>query len=203
MNDVILFVLTAASAYLLGSLNFALLVSKFVFHMDIREHGSGNAGATNALRVVGAKWTVPIALGDIAKGVAAVLLGSMLLGDYGRLLACLCAILGHIFPLYFGFRGGKGVITTAAIIAVVDWRVFLLCISVFLVFVLIWRYVSLGSIAAACCLPPVMWFFHPGDWKFTLTALCITAVLVFVHRGNIQRLRTHTERKLTFRKKEE
>ena len=200
MSEAVRYIIVILCAYLLGSVNCSIIVSRRRFHTDIREHGSGSAGMTNSLRTLGLRWTLPVIIGDLAKGFCAVFLGGALLGDYGRLLGGLCAIAGHIFPLYFGFRGGKGVLTALSIVLMVDWRVALICFSLFLVIVAIWRYVSLGAIIAVSFVPPVMWVFHPDDGKFLVTALALAGLIVFMHRGNIRRLLAHTEPKLTLKK---
>ena len=127
------FAIIAVCAYLLGSLSFAIIVSKLTLGKDIRNYGSGNAGLTNAYRTMGAKKTLLVLLGDIAKGAAAVSIGMVLAGPVGKLTAGIFVILGHMFPLYFGFKGGKGVLVGAVMLAFFDWRVFGIA---FLLFVL-------------------------------------------------------------------
>lgn len=200
--------LTIVVSYLLGSVNCSILVSRLFLRVDIRDYGSGNAGSTNAFRVMGKKWAVPVVSGDFLKGVLAVLFGQWLVAGTGeeslaRLLAGLCVILGHIFPVYFNFRGGKGVMTTAAIIAVVDWRVFIIVLSVFAVTVLITRWVSLGSILGALGIPVGMYFFYQGQGRETLIHVLLSAVIslvvIIVHRENIGRILGGTERRFSFK----
>ena len=192
--------LVAVISYLLGSLNFGIIVSKLTLGTDLRNYGSGNAGATNAYRVMGPIKTLPVILGDIAKGVIALLIGQWLCGDNGKLIALIFTIVGHVFPLYFGFKGGKGVLTTAAMLAVFDWRVLAVLLATFLLVVCLTRYISLGSIVAAAMFPVSMLVFYWGNWLFFLVGLLIGSAVIFLHRGNIQRLLNHTESKFTFKR---
>ncbi|MDR1158574.1 MAG: glycerol-3-phosphate 1-O-acyltransferase PlsY [Oscillospiraceae bacterium] len=201
-------VLTLAVSYLLGSLNISILVSRLFLRVDIRDYGSGNAGSTNAYRVMGKKWAAVVAMGDILKGVLAVLFGYWMMseaagGGLGRLLAGLAVILGHVFPVFFKFRGGKGVMTTAAILAVVDWRVCAVVLGVFFITTLITRWVSLGSILAALFVPVCMYGFHRGagweTWVYVVLSAIIAFVIVFMHRENIGRLLEGSERRFTFK----
>ncbi|MDR2670964.1 MAG: glycerol-3-phosphate 1-O-acyltransferase PlsY [Oscillospiraceae bacterium] len=201
-------VLILVVSYLLGSLNISILVSRLFLRVDIRDYGSGNAGSTNAYRVMGKKWAAVVAAGDILKGVLAVLFGYWMIseaagGGLGRLLAGLAVILGHVFPVFFKFRGGKGVMTTAAILAVVDWRVCAVVLGVFLVATLITRWVSLGSILAALFVPVCMYMFRRGEgretWVYVGLSAIIAFVIVFMHRENIGRLLAGSERRFTFK----
>ena len=191
--------LCAIGAYLLGSINFGIIITKVLTGLDIRQYGSGNAGATNAYRVLGAWKTVLVILGDAIKGVAAVFFGWWLFGDYGRISAFVFVVIGHCYPIYYGFKGGKGVLTTIAMIAVFDWRIALILITIFIIAVAITRYVSLGSVICSACMPVCMYFFFPGKLVFTLCAMFLSALMIVLHRGNIKRLRNGTERKFTFR----
>ena len=139
--------LAAVASYLLGSISSAVIVSRCLYREDVREKGSGNAGATNILRNYGAKAAVFTTLGDLAKSIVAVFIGGWLLMHLqltgtpeiseaglrivGRYLAGVCCVLGHLYPVYFGFRGGKGVMTSLGMIIILDWRVALLCLAVF------------------------------------------------------------------------
>lgn len=201
-------VLTAAVSYLLGSVNGAIIVSQGFHKVDIRDFGSGNAGTTNALRVMGKKWTMLVIALDLLKGALAVTFGFFLFaaggdGNFGKLLAGLFAIVGHIFPVYFKFKGGKGVMTTAAIIAFVDWRVFLIVMSLFVIVVAITRWVSLGSILSALGVPVGMYFFHMGQGRetfvFVALSALITLMIVVMHRDNISRIFAGTERRFSFK----
>lgn len=216
--------LCAAAGYLLGSVNSSIILTRlFKNKEDIRDYGSGNAGMTNVLRSVGKLPAALTFVGDFLKCVAAVLLawGIMSLfgveggewvkaGQYAAGVAC---VLGHMFPLYYGFKGGKGIVTSAAMIALLDWRVFLLIISTFLI-VFIWkRIISLASIVCAALYPVytflVLFFLDYSKRECALLYLAsVTAVALFIggivlwkHRSNIGRLRRGEERPITLGKK--
>ena len=200
----------AAGAYLLGSLNGSLLVSRAFLKVDIRDYGSGNAGTTNALRVMGKKWAALVTVIDLSKGALAVMMGYYLLRDageanLGKLLAGVFVIIGHIFPVFFRFKGGKGVMTTAVVVAFVDWRVFVIVLTVFIIVVLITRWVSLGSLFAAIGMPLGMFFLHRGEGgeMIVLTVLSgvISLIIFIMHRDNLKRILEGNERKLSFRRR--
>ncbi len=227
-------VLSAAVGYLLGSINSSIILTRlFKENEDIRKHGSGNAGMTNVLRTVGKKAAALTFLGDFLKCVAAVLLAWGILSfcysawhipaselvKAGQYLTGVACVLGHIFPLYYGFRGGKGIVTAAAMIALVDWRVFLLVIATFLLMFLWKRIVSLASITCAALYPVytflILFFldfegspFVKGEGcslGFLLfafgCALFIGVTVLFKHRSNIGRLRRGEEKPVAFAKK--
>ena len=148
---------TMACAYLLGSLSFAIIVCKLTLGRDIRDYGSGNAGLTNAYRTMGGAKTLLVLLGDLAKAAAALAIGGALLGQGGKLLAGAFVILGHVYPAYFGFRGGKGVLVGAMTLLLFDWRIFLIALGLFIVAVAVTRWVSLGSILGAISFPVSMY----------------------------------------------
>ena len=154
------FAIIAVCAYLLGSLSFAIIVSKLTLGKDIRNYGSGNAGLTNAYRTMGAKKTLLVLLGDIAKGAAAVSIGMVLAGPVGKLTAGIFVILGHMFPLYFGFKGGKGVLVGAVMLVFFDWRVFGIAFLLFVLAVALTKWISLGSILGAISFPITTWVFY-------------------------------------------
>ncbi len=195
-------------SYLLGSINSSILVSRTFHKVDIRQYGSGNAGSTNAFRVMGKKWAIPVVLFDLLKGALAVWFGYLMLsgageGNLGKLIAGVAAIVGHIFPVFFEFRGGKGVMTTAAIVALVDWRAFLIVMGVFLIATLLTRWVSLGSILAAAGIPVAMYVFHAGGGRETAIFVAVSAVIslivIIMHRENIKRILAGTERRFSFK----
>ena len=200
---VVLLVLTAAIAYFLGGLNGAIISSMGFFHRDIRNYGSGNAGLTNYLRTFGANSIVMVVLIDIAKSVLAILAGGWLLGFVGypvvgKLFAGFCLAMGHMYPVYYGFKGGKGVLCTGVTVMMVDWRVGLICLGIFLVTVIFTRYVSLGSILGTLFWPVFLWVFGYAPLEGTLALL--TALLVVVkHAENIVRLIGGTENKLNLK----
>ncbi|MBQ9414584.1 MAG: glycerol-3-phosphate 1-O-acyltransferase PlsY [Clostridia bacterium] len=206
--------ITAVVAYLLGSLNFAIIVTKIKTNgKDIRDEGSGNAGATNVLRSHGKAAALLTTLGDLAKSFAAVLLAGYVwfplcgvpeYARFGAYLAGLACILGHLYPLYFGFRGGKGVMATLGMMLVLDWRVALISLGVFIILVLIFRMVSLGSIFAAATMAVTTFIMLKyvdgvpiGQVGFcTAIAVLIAAILIMKHSDNIKRILNGTERKL-------
>lgn len=193
-------IITALCAYFLGSINFAIIVSHKAMNIDIRDFGSGNAGSTNAYRTLGGKLALLVALGDLLKGGIAVLVGWWLLGPIGKLIAGVFVIIGHIYPVFFGFRGGKGVATTISLMLVIDWRVFLICFGAFAVCVLLTRYVSLGSLLIAVLFPIGMGLFYNWDVLFVVPSILIGALIIFGHRNNIKRLIKGQESKFRFSK---
>lgn len=194
------FAIIAVCAYLLGSLSFAIIVSKLTLGKDIRNYGSGNAGLTNAYRTMGAKKTLLVLLGDIAKGAAAVSIGMVLAGPVGKLTAGIFVILGHMFPLYFGFKGGKGVLVGAVMLAFFDWRVFGIAFLLFVLAVALTKWISLGSILGAISFPITTWVFY-RDPVLTAMAFGMAAVVVFMHRSNIGRILRGEENKFSFKSK--
>ena len=194
------FVIIAVCAYLLGSLSFAIIVSKVTLGKDIRDYGSGNAGLTNAYRTMGAGKTLFVLLGDIAKGAAAVSIGMILAGPVGKLVAGIFVILGHMFPVYFGFRGGKGVLVGAVMLALFDWRIFLIAFVLFFAAVAITRWISLGSILGAISFPITITIFY-RDPVLTAMAFGMAAAVVFMHRSNIMRMLRGQENRFSFKSK--
>ena len=184
------FAIIAVCAYLFGSLSFAIIVSKVTLGKDIRNYGSGNAGLTNAY----------VLLGDIAKGAAAVSVGWALGGPVGKLTAGIFVILGHMFPLYFGFKGGKGVLVGAVMLAFFDWRVFAIAFALFILSVVLTKWISLGSILGAVSFPITTWLFY-RDPVLTAMAFGMAAAVVFMHRSNIGRILHGTENKFSFKSK--
>lgn len=196
------------SAYLLGCVNGSILVSKCLFRDDIRTHGSGNAGLTNFYRTFGIKGVVGVLACDILKAVLAVALGGFLFGHFlglpmiGKLVATIFVLLGHMYPVTFGFRGGKGVLSGVSALMVIDWRVALIALGVFFVIVLLTRYVSLGSVCAAPTFLICLWLFYHNvafEWLGAVSA----GLMVFAHRGNIRRLLNGTESKFSLHRKGE
>lgn len=190
----------AVVAYTLGSLNGAIISSKYIFRKDIRRYGSGNAGLTNFYRTFGEAGVIIVLAIDILKAVIATLIGGALMGllgypMVGKLFAGFCVMLGHNYPVFYGFKGGKGVLTGFSMLLIVDWRIALISIGVFFVVVVFTGYVSLGSLLGAFCAPVCVWAFGYGGLEGTITLLCIL-LLTFAHRANIGRLITGTESRL-------
>lgn len=194
------FVIIAVCAYLLGSLSFAIIVSKVTMGKDIRNYGSGNAGLTNAYRTMGAGKTLFVLIGDIAKGAAAVSIGMLLAGPVGKLVAGIFVILGHMFPLYFGFRGGKGVLVGAVMLLLFDWRMFLIAFVLFFFAVAITRWISLGSILGAVSFPITMAIFY-RDPVLIAMAFGMAVAVIFMHRSNIMRMLRGQENRFSFKSK--
>lgn len=184
-------------AYLLGSVAFAVLLVRLSTGKDIRTEGSGNAGATNVLRAHGKGLGLAVAALDIAKGALAVWLVRLVTADprYAA-AAAFAAVLGHVFPLYYGFRGGKGVATAVgAFLVLAPWPT-LVCVGVFVLIVATTRYVSLGSVVAMAVLPPVAGLLFHAPRPVVIAAAATAVLIVLKHRDNLQRLAAGKERKL-------
>lgn len=186
----------AVVGYLLGSFNSAIVVSKLTMGYDIRTKGSGNAGLTNAYRCMGSGRTLLVLLGDVVKAAIALCIGGMLMDSMGKLIAGAFVIVGHVFPLYFGFKGGKGVLVGATMVALFDWRIFLILFVVFFILVAITRWVSLGSVIAAALFPVFTFVFYRDIPVAILTAVMAAAV-IYMHRGNIVRMLHGEENKFS------
>lgn len=191
---------TMVCAYLLGSLSFAIIVCKLTLGRDIRDYGSGNAGLTNAYRTMGGAKTLLVLLGDLAKAAAALAIGGALLGQGGKLLAGAFVILGHVYPAYFGFRGGKGVLVGAVMLLLFDWRIFLVAFVLFFAAVFATRWISLGSILGAVSFPITTFAFY-RDPVLTAMAFGMAVAVIFMHRSNIVRILHGEENKFSFKSK--
>lgn len=194
--------------YLLGGINGAILLSKLVEKDDVRRHGSGNAGFTNFFRNYGKRTSLLVILIDAAKAAASCLLGGWLLGKYGlrtegMLLGGLAATLGHDFPAFLGFRGGKGIVCGFAAALVTDWRVGLILLAVFALVYFLTHYVSLASVLCALGFFVSFWLFYPGRPFVLILSGGLSALAIFLHRENIGRLVRGQERKTYFFKRGE
>lgn len=190
-------VLSALFAYLLGSISFSYLFGKLLRKVDIREHGSGNAGATNTLRVLGKGPAIFVLLLDIFKGVAAVLISYALGGEqWVPLLAGIFAIIGHNWPLYFKFRGGKGIATTIGVLVTVIFLPALCAGIVAIGFIVVTRYVSLGSLVFTSLTPLFAIFIGDFPLSYVLLTLMIALLSLWRHRSNLSKLFQGTESKL-------
>ncbi len=219
MMVVLAILLSAVFSYLLGSFNSAILVVRLLKHKDVRDYGSHNAGLTNTLRCFGKGCAALTLLGDMGKGILAVFLsrGICMLLDTGLTaqndvhfigyIAGIFAILGHVFPLYYHFKGGKGVLVGVSVFLGIDWKVFLCLIVIFAIVLVISKYVSLGSIVASACCPPLTFllqYLQRGDlplwylWLNTGLAALMALWVIWMHRSNIQRLRAGSENKFSF-----
>jgi glycerol-3-phosphate acyltransferase PlsY len=188
--------LLVVAGYLLGSISFAVLLVRWRYQKDIRTEGSGNAGATNVLRAHGKRLAALVALLDVAKGAAAVLLVRLVTANPRYAAAAgFLAVLGHVFPLYYGFHGGKGVATAVGAFLALAPSAMLTCLGVFAVIVAATRYVSLGAVVAMALLPPATGFFHAP--RSIVCGAAATAVLVVLkHLENLKRLASGRESKL-------
>ncbi len=211
---IITILIAAVIGYLMGSINSAITVVRLIKHEDVRKFGSGNAGLTNTLRCFGKLCALFTLIGDLGKGVIAVLLSRDLIAQaimgaeydvyFIGYVAGMAAILGHVFPLYYGFKGGKGVLVGVSIFLVLDWRVFCILIGIFALILFLSRYVSLSSIIATACAPFVTVISQYIRWDGydvwrlllhgALTAV-MAATIIWMHRSNIERLRNGTENK--------
>lgn len=200
------YVLVALVAYLIGSINFAIIFSKKFAGFDVREKGSKNAGTTNVLRTVGKKAAVLTLICDILKGVVSVLLAMLAAyiwketdAEVLKYLAGLFAIIGHTWPVYYGFKGGKGVATSLGVLLMVNAQIGFICLVFALIIMIATRWVSLGSILAAILFPILTVFMTDNFWAKVISIL-IGLLVVFNHRSNIKRLKQGTENKLSFKK---
>jgi len=213
------YIIMGIIAYLIGSINFSILISKKVAGFDVREKGSGNAGTTNMLRSVGKGAAAATLILDILKGVAAIWAAI----GYGNLISWLVkitvdnsilvqiagifVIIGHTFPIYFGFKGGKGVATALGILLTSNYQIGLICLVFAIVLMILTRMVSVGSLAAAI-LFPILTIFLSGEnfivpGNYVIYSIIIAVIVIFNHRSNVKRLLNGTENRLSFKKKEE
>ena len=207
MIDILKTLAALGLGYLLGSLNTAVIVGE-IYGKDIRSHGSKSAGLTNTLRVLGKSAAVLVLVGDILKGIAACLIG-LQIGVYvhsGEATDCVSllaagagAVMGHNWPVYFGFKGGKGALTAAAVMFMIDWQMALISFGVFVLIIVLTRYVSLGTMCAAVFFVAISFVPAFGNtFYFHIFACLIAAIIIIKHRENIRRLLSGTENKLSF-----
>ena len=208
--------LVLLGSYLLGSVNSAIIVSKALFRDDIRKHGSGNAGMTNMLRTYGKKAAVLTLIGDMMKtvlsvGMAGLFFGFQYIGgmsvNYVLYVAGLLAAIGHVFPCFYLFKGGKGVLVTATMGLILTPLVFLALFVIFVIAVALWRYISLGSVTVAVLYPVALDFYFKAvlhaqpSGPILLTSMLLAALIVWCHRENLKRITNRTENKFSFGKK--
>ena len=204
-----IYIIVGIIAYCLGSISFSVIISKKMAGFDVREKGSKNAGSTNVLRTVGKKAALITLICDILKGVVAILI-AVLLGNIFNVndkvlliqIAGILVILGHTFPIFFGFKGGKGVATAIGVLLVINWQIALICIVFALVLIILTKTVSMGSIAAAI-LFPVLTLFITNHYivtgNYIIFAIIIALIIVYNHRSNISRILKGEENKLKAR----
>jgi glycerol-3-phosphate acyltransferase PlsY len=188
-------ILVLILSYLLGSVPIGFLVGDYLLGVDIRQHGSGNIGATNVFRILGIGPGLVVFVGDLAKGVIPVLAGKELGGSLLALLAGLAAIIGHNWSLFLGFKGGRGVATGAGVIFALSPLVGLIAFFLWAAVVMLSRYVSLGSIVATMAVPVLMFILHQ-PWSYVLFGVVIAILIVYRHRPNMKRLLNGTEAKI-------
>ena len=203
------YIIVSIIAYLLGSISFSVIFSKKFAGFDVREKGSGNAGTTNVLRSVGKKAAVLTLVCDCLKGIVAILIafiaGKIMKELDGSLLIQLAGIfvvLGHTFPIFFKFKGGKGVATSLGVLLMVNWQIGLICLVFALVLMALTRFVSLGSIPAAILFPVLTVFIHTNylvTGNSLIFAIILAVLVVFNHRSNVKRLLEGKENKLSFK----
>ncbi|MBQ7353066.1 MAG: glycerol-3-phosphate 1-O-acyltransferase PlsY [Clostridia bacterium] len=201
---VVILVACAILGYLIGSINTGVLLSK-IYGKDVRSEGSGNAGATNMTRVFGKKAGIFTFLGDFLKSVIATYIGMALWGFIGAYIAGIACILGHAYPLYFGFKGGKGVACIAAMGLVTTWDILLICLLVWILVLLFSKMVSLASVMAMVVYPFALYTLHiflynegygPHPGKKVIFAMILAAIVIFLHRKNLVRIFNHEESKI-------
>ncbi|MCI8636376.1 MAG: glycerol-3-phosphate 1-O-acyltransferase PlsY [Clostridia bacterium] len=206
----------AIIAYCIGSINFSVIISKKVAGFDIREKGSGNAGSTNMLRSVGKKAAAITLLCDILKGVVSIVISIIignLINEINKELllqiAGIAVVIGHTFPIFFGFKGGKGVATSLGILLMSNWKIGLICLVFALVLMALTRMVSLGSCGAAVLFPVLTLFINDSYTVLTngkkgstylIYSVILAIIVLYNHRSNIKRLLNGTENKLSFKK---
>lgn len=211
---VFIYVIVAIIAYLLGSISFSVILSKKMAGFDVREKGSGNAGTTNVLRSVGKKAAILTLIGDCLKGVVAILIAyifGLIFKEINKALlvqiAGIAVIIGHTFPIFFKFKGGKGVATALGVLLITNWNIGIICLVFALVLMVLTRMVSVGSLAAAILFPILIAFMPSNAYivegshiEYILYAILLAILVIFNHRSNVKRLLTGTENKINFNK---
>ena len=207
------YIIVALVAYLIGSVSFSVIISKKMAGFDVREKGSGNAGATNMLRSVGTKAAVLTLLCDALKGVVAIIfaiiVGAIAKNSDKALLVQIAGILvviGHTFPVFFNFKGGKGVATSLGVLLMTNWKIGLICLVFALVLMALTRMVSMGSVGAAVLFHVLVLFIHTfytisDGSSYFVYSIILALIVAFNHRSNIQRILDGTENKISFKKK--
>ena len=206
-----LYIVMAIIAYAIGSVNFSVIFSKKFAGFDVRQKGSGNAGTTNMLRSVGKKAAALTLICDILKGVVsiliALLLGSIFKAENTALLvqiAAIAVVIGHTFPIFFGFKGGKGVATSLGILLMTNWQIGLICLVFGLVLIILTRMVSLGACAAAILYPVLTLFITEhyitgSNNSYLIYSIILAVIVLFNHRSNIKRILSGKENKISFK----
>ena len=208
------YIIVSIVAYLLGSISFSVIISKRIAGFDVREKGSGNAGATNMLRTVGKQAALLTLLCDALKGVVAILFAIIvgkIVKDIDKALlvqlAGIFVVLGHTFPIFFGFKGGKGVATSLGVLLMTNWQIGLICLVFALILMVLTKMVSMGSVGAAILFPVLVLFIHTNytvqeGSGYLIYSIILAIIVAFNHRKNIQRILNGTENKLSLKKKD-
>ena len=201
------YIIVSVLAYFIGSISFSVIFSRKFAGFDVREKGSKNAGSTNVLRTVGKKAAILTLICDVLKGVLAVLIAiiaSKIWSDINvqllKYIAGFLAILGHTFPIFFEFRGGKGVATALGVLLTLNWKIGLVCLIFALLIMAFTKIVSIGSILAAVLYPILTIFMGGTSFWCIVISILIALLVIFNHRSNLKRLREGTENKLSFKK---
>jgi glycerol-3-phosphate acyltransferase PlsY len=207
MKYLLTLLVTAVPAYALGSVNGAIITASLFYRKDIREFGSGNPGLTNFYRVFGKGGALLVVAIDAVKTVAPVLFGGFIFERYfgmmlfGQAVTGFFVMVGHCFPAYYGFKGGKGIMAAGAIMIVIDWRIAIISWGTFILITILTRFVSLGSMLGAATFPPALLVLEIGGlYEFLAMALC-AALLIVRHKENIKRLLRGKESKFSFRRR--
>lgn len=207
------YIIIGIIAYAIGSINFSVIFSRKFAGFDVREKGSGNAGSTNVLRTVGKKAAILTLICDVLKGIVAILVAiitSNIVKEVdGALLvqiASIAVIIGHTFPIFFEFRGGKGVATSLGVLLIVNWQIGLICLVFALVIMALTQMVSAGSVLAAILFPILTLFLGKENFilsgNYFVFSIIMALIVMFNHRNNIGRILNGTENKLSFKKKQ-
>lgn len=210
------YIIVGIVAYLIGSVSFSIIISKKMAGFDVREKGSGNAGATNVLRSVGKKAALLTLIGDALKGVVAILF-AFLVGKFAKdidkslliQIAGLFVVIGHTFPIFFKFKGGKGVATSLGVLLMTNWQIGLICLVFAVVLMILTQMVSMGSVGAAILFPILVLFLGKNNINFIVVegsnyfiySVMLAVLVAYNHRSNIKRILNGTENKLSFGKK--
>ncbi len=211
MTDIITTIAGVFTGYLLGSIPTAVWWGKAFWGVDVRNEGSGNAGATNTIRVLGVKAGIPVLLFDVFKGWLAVFVSAYFIGtdmspvqaDLYRILVAVAAVMGHVFPVFAGFRGGKGIATLLGVGFALYPYAAIFTLGLFILMLIITKYVSVSSITGAITFPfTVCFLFNPGSIPLMALAVFVGLLVPFTHRQNIRRLLKNEESKFNFKKKE-
>lgn len=202
-----LYIVISVLAYFIGSISFSVIFSRKFAGFDVRDKGSKNAGSTNVLRTAGTKLAILTLLCDILKGIIAIviaIIASKIWKDVDvtilKYMAGFFAILGHTFPIFFEFRGGKGVATALGVLITLDWKIGLICLIFALVIIIFTKMVSVGSILAAVLFPILTIFMTEFNLAIILISILIALLVIFNHRENLKRIKNGTENKISFKK---